>query len=184
MSKFLSKRKKSYCQFPFNFYFIDKLTHFFLFKFNRNTTKIKNKTKINKKMSRRNSREFLEVYAASSQQTAIRLEGKGIKIGTSKKLVTKLDDLTEDELGKLHRLLYKENGVKADRKQNVLAFCGLEQANVNFEKEKVRITKNLQKKLPAEREKLKDVFYLKSAEVEDILAFIIEPFRPKDDEEI
>ena len=113
-----------------------------------------------------------------------RLEGKGIVLGTSKKIVTKLEDLTEDELGKLHRLFYKESSIKAERKMNILAFCGLEQNSLNFEKEKVRITKNLQKKMPSEREKLKDVFHLKTAEVEDILAFIVEPFRPDDDEEL
>ena len=135
----------------------------------------------------RKSREFTSqntysVYA--SQQTVKRLDGKGIVIGTSKKIVSKLEDLTEDQLSKLHRLLYGESGVKAHRKTNILAFCGLEQENETFEKDKIRITKNLQKKQQSERDQLKDVFHLKSAEIDDIVAFIVDPVRPENDEEL
>ena len=106
-------------------------------------------------------------------------------MGTSKKIVGKLENLTESDLSKIHRLMYGTNGIKSDRKTNIFAFSGLDQSDPDYEKTKLRITNNITKnKTEDERNTMKDVFFLSSADVDEIVNFFIEPKRPEGDEEL
>ncbi|ELP86413.1 hypothetical protein EIN_031040 [Entamoeba invadens IP1] len=121
---------------------------------------------------------------------ALRLDGDGIVLGTSKKISSAINALEQNKLVNLHRLFYGSAGVAKERLMNVLAFCGLEQANQTaFDKNVKRVTGALEKKTDEEIDELVKVFAVKVKEtrngkIEDILNFVITPLRPNCDEQI